>query len=67
MKVGSLIKCKGEETQHTKKADQFGVIVKLEQSDMEHGATWAFIQWHDGHRTWEEMELSLEHNFEVIA
>ena len=30
-------------------------------------STWAVIQWHDGKRTWEEMECSLEHNFEVVG
>jgi hypothetical protein len=74
MKVGSLIKCKGEKGWNqthfgTKRPDQFGVIIKLEGKG--NGGTgdhtWAEIQWHDGHRTWEEMECSLEHKFEVIG
>ena len=71
MKVGSLIKCRGASRllSRSEKGDQFGVIIKLEGKGNGGTAetTWAEIQWHDGHRTWEEVEGSLEHNFEVIG
>jgi hypothetical protein len=72
MKVGDLIKCKGE---NKKNEDQFGVVVRLSVAPKPVPSTafsprptiWVEIQWHDGHRTWEDMEASLEHNFEVVA
>ena len=56
----------------------FGIIVKLELFSAQgciHTAeqgdhpdtTWGEIVWADGHRTWEEMEVSLETCFEVIS
>ena len=72
MKVGSLIKCNSE----TNHPPLFGIIVKFQPAPVPESmledpdtceSTWAEIQWHDGTRTWEEMECSLEHNFEVVG
>ncbi len=64
LKVGDLIKCKNP----NERFHSVGIVVKITRPTKipAETATWAWIQWHDGHRTWEEMECSLEYNFEVI-
>tara|TARA_Y100000310_G_scaffold300340_1_gene335955 strand:+ start:268 stop:498 length:231 start_codon:yes stop_codon:yes gene_type:complete len=67
LKVGDLIKC-----QHAnERTYSVGIIVKITRpTQIEEAAaetaTWAKIHWHEGNRTWEEMEVSLETCFEVI-
>ena len=67
LKGGDLIKCRNPH----ERFHSFGIVVKITRpqpyNDPAESATWAWIQWHDGHRTWEEMECSLEHNLEVIS
>jgi len=69
LKIGDLIKC----THADERTHSFGVIVKLERPQRrnrnrpkEEQITWAEIHWHEGNRTWEEMEVSLETCFEVM-
>jgi len=69
MKVGDMIKCTSP---HQHYCDvSYGIIVKLEvvEGQIDEGVetTWGEIVWADGHRTWEEMEVSLETCFEVIS
>ena len=64
LKVGDLIKC-----QHPNwRTHSVGIIVKITRPTQTppETATWAEIHWHEGNRTWEEMEVSLETCFEVI-
>ena len=69
LKVGDLIKC----THANERTYSVGIIVKLQRPQRRNRnrpnnsqITWAEIQWHEGHRTWEEMEVSLETCFEVM-
>ena len=66
MKVGDMIKCTSGMG-----VVSFGIIVKLIVSPEPYPSgdptTWAEIAWADGHRTWEEMEVSLETCFKVIS
>jgi len=76
LKVGDLIKCThadGNQGVEGERTHSFGVIVKLERPQRrnrnrpnEEQITWAEIHWHEGNRTWEEMEVSLETCFEVM-
>ena len=71
MEVGSLIKCSHDGGA----TNLYGFIVKLRIPPRLEGSllrttgipTWAEIIWHNGRRTWEDMETSLETCFEVIT
>ena len=71
MKVGDLIVCSHDGGTTV----LFGFIVKLDIPPRLEGTiqatagipTWAEIIWHNGRRTWEDMETSLETCFEVIT
>ena len=69
LKIGDLIKC----THADERTHSFGVIITLKRPERRNRnrpsdsqITWAEIHWHEGHRTWEEMEVSLETCFEVM-
>jgi len=68
MKIGDMIKC--TQVGHSV---IYGIIIKIRDAPKPvrsplYEATWAEIQWADGHRTWEDMECSFEAGvFEVIS